>query len=270
MKKPNELCIVLCLIVFACGTNFFVHQASRLEHTVFLVHAYAMEQTQKTTLRFYYIQNREDSADIIAISFPEWQTETVECTNLRQKEYGTYGRYSIQSVLVDFLFSVPIETPVTLKKMQIQWSNGETTTEDIGTIYFFPSQTENWFDVQAASSDNQGIANYTGVVQEDVALLELKIPLDNYFADTLQIQQNNTILQLPQKLSAGTQWQIQTKFMLPEKDERRHMVIQIQPALVAQYADGTTSKWILYDSMTYEPDFSQWEVIHILYMRGVI
>ena len=112
--------------------------------------------------------------------------------------------------------------------------------------------------------------NYRVYSEEDVELLELKIPLDNYFADTLQIQQNDTILQLPQKLSAGTQWQIQTKFMLPEKDERRHMVIQIQPALVAQYADGTTSKWILYDSMTYEPDFSQWEVIHILYMRGVI
>ena len=52
----------------------------------------------------FKIQNREDSADIIDISFPEWQTETVECTNLRQQEYGTYGRYSIQSVLVDFYF----------------------------------------------------------------------------------------------------------------------------------------------------------------------
>lgn len=270
MKKPNELFVVVCLILFACATNFFVYQASRLEDPVFLVHAYAVEQTQQTKLRFYYIQNHEDMVDIIDISFPEWQAGTKMDTSFHQESYGTYGRYRVSAIVVDFAFSAPIDTPITLKQMQVQWANGKTSMENLGNLVFFPSQTKDWFLSQSGESDNQGTADYTGMIQEDVELVGLDIPLENYFAGTLQIQQNDHALQFPQKLSANTQWQIKTQFLLPKRDNRRHMVIQIQPALVVQRADGTMGTLVLYDSMTYEPHFSQWEIFHILHMRGVM
>ncbi|WP_167957922.1 hypothetical protein [Anaerosporobacter faecicola] len=146
-------------------------------------------QTESASFYIYYVNNRGAKEKVNAVTFPEhpeWKgygmdgidpsatfTPFVDSSIV----WSYVDRYEIHRIYVE-LQSIPLQETVELSQLNLHWSNGKITTEDIGEIVICHDENlSEDLDQYSSSGDSSGVTSVTCKANTDMTIQSLQSEL---------------------------------------------------------------------------------------------
>lgn len=241
-----------------------------------MTHVFTAEQGDANLNKFYYITNEADQRSPVWVYWPELGEGISGEEPFWCMEESTHGVYSVRTFALtyDFLDELPLEDERLLTQMQVKWSDGTETLAEIGALYIFAERDiseEGWDSVGSGFRENIPYDSYEKTFLEDMTLTGVRMPLEDRYGDLLSVtDQAGEEMAFPLAEKKNDTFTMQTQFVVPKKDARSHMVLELKPVLEGVRANGQPIRLLMEDSARYVPDWSFVEVYRILHMKGAV
>ncbi len=232
-----------------------------------------------------YITDLSDHSRISAISFPEASDVSFAVTdNVRrgdllhmwtqEAEKEIIGRYSIQTVHVEFSSKEVQRDEILLTKAEVSFDDGRTETFDLGRMYFYREkhQENSSFNVSSSSSSSTGHSSTTMEIRSDIEVLDVESPLldetDDFIAVKLNGLDFREISELP--IKKGTRLNVESFVSSPEDIISRYSTYDLRPKMTYRDTDNQIRETRIYNIFHQKQYFSLTDMLRYLKARGEI
>lgn len=232
-----------------------------------------------------YITDLSDHSRILGISFPEASDVSFAVTdNVRrgdllhmwtqEAEKEIIGRYSIQTVHVEFNSKEVQRDEILLTKAEVSFDDGRTETFDLGRMYFYREkhQENSSFNVSSSSSSSTGHSSTTMEIRNDIEVLDVESPLldetDDFIAVKLNGLDFREISELP--IKKGTRLNVESFVGTPEDIISRYSTYDLRPKMTYRDTDNQIREARIYNIFHQKQYFSLTDILRYLKARGEI
>lgn len=236
-------------------------------------------KTGSGTFSFYYVNNRGNQEHVEGVTFtghPDLKGYGIDGIDPSapfmfydtSTVWNYVGSYEIHRVYV-VLQNIPLRDTVEINQLNLHWSNGKTTTEDVGKIVICndvikPGEIEQY----SSSTDSDGVTSITCTANTDLTIQSLTTELmpEDFTDLTVTINgeeyeaQSNPRINIPLKQGEKITLTFQGNDLTTETDNPRWNQFSYRPKLMyrtTEGKEGCCSIWSIDNEQNWS---SQWKL----------